>query len=339
MINPMGVAGQIEGGTAMGLGLAVMEEVRLDEGRIANASFTDYLIPTILDAPPVRFEVVEDPEPDVPYGVKGIGESATIVATAAVVAAIRDATGLELNRAPVTTDDLVGLRPPAGGGPWAPNPGGPWQTPVPEVAGLRVGQQTADDRSERREVRTVDRKALTGRDYIETLDWTTEEIDEAIAVAGDLKTKFKARRAAPPAARQDAVHAVPGQVDPHAQRVRGRHDPARRARALPGRRQDAGRPRREPEGHGHHPVAVRPRPGHPPRPGALRGERVHARGRAMGRHPGHQPAVRHRPPDADARRPHDAPRAAGRGPPRAAGRGLVGVRAFVREAAVGRRRG
>jgi CO/xanthine dehydrogenase Mo-binding subunit len=141
MINPMGVAGQIEGGTAMGLGLAVMEEVRLDEGRIANASFTDYLIPTILDAPPVRFEVVEEPEPDVPYGVKGIGESATIVATAAVVAAIRDATGLELNRAPVTTDDLVGLRPPAGGGPWAPNPDGPWQTPVPEVAGLRVGQQ------------------------------------------------------------------------------------------------------------------------------------------------------------------------------------------------------
>ena len=140
-INPSAVAGQIEGGTAMGLGLAVMEEVQLRGGRIANASFTDYLIPTILDVPPINSELVSDPEPDVPYGVKGVGESATIVATAAVVAAIRDATGLELNRAPVRPDDIVGLRPAGGSSPWPPNPGAPWQVPVPEAAGLGMGQQ------------------------------------------------------------------------------------------------------------------------------------------------------------------------------------------------------
>jgi CO/xanthine dehydrogenase Mo-binding subunit len=140
-INPQGVEGQIEGGTAMGLGLAVMEEIRLVDGRIANASFTDYLIPTILDAPVVVSEIVEDPEPGVPFGLKGVGESATIVSTAAIVAAIRDATSLALNRAPVRPDDIVGLRRPATSNGWPPNPDGPWQRAVPEVVGLGMGQQ------------------------------------------------------------------------------------------------------------------------------------------------------------------------------------------------------
>ena len=111
-LNPRGVEGQIEGGSAQGLGLALFEEVRLRDGLIANASFTDYLLPTILDMPPVVSDVVEEPEPNVPYGAKGVGEGATIVATAAIVAALRQATGRELNRVPVTTDDLVGLAPP-----------------------------------------------------------------------------------------------------------------------------------------------------------------------------------------------------------------------------------
>ncbi len=140
-INPAAVAGQIEGGTAMGLGLAVMEEIQLRDGRIANGSFTDYLIPTILDVPPINSALVEEPEPGVPYGVKGIGESATIVATAAVVAAIRAATGMALNRAPVRPDDIVGLRGAAAAAQWPPNPAAPWQIPVPEVAGLGMGQQ------------------------------------------------------------------------------------------------------------------------------------------------------------------------------------------------------
>jgi xanthine dehydrogenase D subunit len=140
-INPAGVEGQIEGGTAMGLGLAIMEEVQLKEGRILNGSFTDYIIPTILDMPPVVSETIEDPEPGSPYGLKGIGESATIVATAAVIAAIRDATGLELNRAPVHLDDIAGLRGPVRSGEWPANPDVPWQRSIPELAGLGMGQQ------------------------------------------------------------------------------------------------------------------------------------------------------------------------------------------------------
>src|SRR5207247_7000491 len=73
-INPQGVTGQIEGGTAQGLGLALMEEIQLKDGRIRNPSFTDYLIPTILDMPPVISVLVEEPEPGVPFGAKGAGE-------------------------------------------------------------------------------------------------------------------------------------------------------------------------------------------------------------------------------------------------------------------------
>jgi xanthine dehydrogenase D subunit len=140
-INPQGVTGQIEGGTAQGIGLAVMEELQVRDGAIKNASFTDYLIPTILDMPPVVSEIIEDPEPGVPYGAKGAGEPSTIVSTAAVVAAIRDAMGIALNRAPVKPDDLVGLRSPA---PWrepAPIPDVPGPKPIPEYHGLGMGQQ------------------------------------------------------------------------------------------------------------------------------------------------------------------------------------------------------
>jgi CO/xanthine dehydrogenase Mo-binding subunit len=108
-VNPQAVYGQIEGGTAQGIGLALMEEIQTREGLITNASFTDYLIPTTLDMPPVESVLVEEPDPDAPYGAKGVGEPPTVVATAAVVAALRDATGLELARAPVRPEQLVGL--------------------------------------------------------------------------------------------------------------------------------------------------------------------------------------------------------------------------------------
>ena len=108
-LNPQSVLGQIEGGSAQGLGLALMEEVALIDGQVKNASFTDYLIPTILDMPPVVSEVIEEPEPGLPYGAKGVGEPSTVVVPAAVVAALRNATGRELRRAPVKPDDLVGL--------------------------------------------------------------------------------------------------------------------------------------------------------------------------------------------------------------------------------------
>ena len=105
-VNPQAVYGQIEGGTAQGIGLALMEEIQTREGLITNASFTDYLIPTTLDMPPVVAELIEDPEPDAPYGVKGVGEPPTVVSTAAVMSAMRAATGRDLVRVPVKPDDI-----------------------------------------------------------------------------------------------------------------------------------------------------------------------------------------------------------------------------------------
>jgi CO/xanthine dehydrogenase Mo-binding subunit len=108
-VNPQGVTGQIEGGTAQGLGLALMEQIQTREGVITNDSFTDYLIPTTLDMPPIDSVLIEEPEPDAPYGIKGVGEPPTVVSTAAIVSALRDATGRELIRVPVQPDDIVGL--------------------------------------------------------------------------------------------------------------------------------------------------------------------------------------------------------------------------------------
>ena len=112
-VNPQAVYGQIEGGTAQGLGLALMEEIQTRDGLITNASFTDYLIPSTLDMPPVDAVLVEEPEPDAPYGVKGVGEPPTVVSTAAIVSALRAATRRDLNRVPVRPDEIVGLAPPA----------------------------------------------------------------------------------------------------------------------------------------------------------------------------------------------------------------------------------
>ena len=92
-INPQAVEGQIQGGIAQGLGLALMEEIRMGDGRVLNASFTDYLLPTGLDMPPVRMEILETPHPDAPYGLNGVGEPPAIASTPAIVAALRAATG------------------------------------------------------------------------------------------------------------------------------------------------------------------------------------------------------------------------------------------------------
>jgi xanthine dehydrogenase D subunit len=108
-VNPQAVEGQIEGGIAQGLGLALMEEIVVVDGQVRNASFTDYLIPTVLDMPPVRLDVLELGDPDAPYGLRGVGEPPTISSTPAIVSALRAATGQALTRVPVRPDDLAGL--------------------------------------------------------------------------------------------------------------------------------------------------------------------------------------------------------------------------------------
>ncbi|MEU7968402.1 molybdopterin cofactor-binding domain-containing protein [Streptomyces sp. NPDC049097] len=109
-LNPQSVAGQIQGGTTQGLGIAVMEEIVVDPrtAKVKNPSFTDYLIPTILDTPTIPVDVLELADTNAPYGLRGVGEAPTLSSTPAVLAAIRDATGLELNRTPVRPEHLTG---------------------------------------------------------------------------------------------------------------------------------------------------------------------------------------------------------------------------------------
>jgi xanthine dehydrogenase D subunit len=110
-LNPLSVIGQIEGGIAQGLGLAVMEEIIQVDGVIRNGNFTDYLLPTFLDMPPVLATMIEQPDPLAPLGAKGVGEPPCISSTPAVVAAIRDAlaqAGVDapLHRVPVRPADI-----------------------------------------------------------------------------------------------------------------------------------------------------------------------------------------------------------------------------------------
>jgi len=107
VLNPLAAIGQLEGGIAQGLGLAVMEEIVLQDGKMRNPSFTDYLLPTALDAPTVVATMIEEPEPQAPLGAKGIGEPPCISVTPAIAAAIRAATGKALPRVPVRPQDIV----------------------------------------------------------------------------------------------------------------------------------------------------------------------------------------------------------------------------------------
>ena len=106
-INPLSVVGQIEGGVSQGLGLAVMEEVLMQDGVVQNGSFTDYLVPTFADMPPVEIKLIEKPEDGAPFGAKGVGETPSLASTPAVAAAIRAATGLELPRVPILPEHIA----------------------------------------------------------------------------------------------------------------------------------------------------------------------------------------------------------------------------------------
>ena len=101
-LNPIQVEGQIEGGIAQGIGLALMEEYV--PGKTENLH--DYLIPTIGDIPPMKIFIIEDPEPSGPWGAKGIGEPALCATAPAIFGGIYQATGIRVRRAPCTPDRL-----------------------------------------------------------------------------------------------------------------------------------------------------------------------------------------------------------------------------------------
>ncbi|HMN63869.1 MAG TPA: molybdopterin-dependent oxidoreductase, partial [Burkholderiaceae bacterium] len=101
-VNPTQVEGQIHGGIAQGLGLALMEEYHA--GRTDNLH--DYLIPTAGDVPPIVVHLIEDAEPLGPYGAKGVGEPALVATAPAILNAIHHATGVRMDQVPVTPDRL-----------------------------------------------------------------------------------------------------------------------------------------------------------------------------------------------------------------------------------------
>jgi len=96
-INPSLTLGQIHGGIAQGLGLALMEE--FIPGRTENLH--DYLIPTAGDVPEIVVHLIEDPEPEGPFGAKGVGEPALVPTAPAILGAIRHATGVTMRQVPV----------------------------------------------------------------------------------------------------------------------------------------------------------------------------------------------------------------------------------------------
>jgi CO/xanthine dehydrogenase Mo-binding subunit len=103
-INPMATEGQIQGGVAQGLGWALMENMAIENGRIINPDFLDYLIPTSLDVPEIKPILVEPIDPEGPYGAKGIGEPALNPTMAAITNAIYNATGVRIRELPATAE-------------------------------------------------------------------------------------------------------------------------------------------------------------------------------------------------------------------------------------------
>ena len=102
-INPLMVEGQVEGGIAQGIGMALMEEYI--PGRTENLH--DYLIPTIGDVPPIEHIIVEVPDPEGPFGAKGLGEHVLIPTAPAILNAIRHATGVLVTRVPATPSRVL----------------------------------------------------------------------------------------------------------------------------------------------------------------------------------------------------------------------------------------
>jgi CO/xanthine dehydrogenase Mo-binding subunit len=107
VINPGGARGQFEGGAAMGLGYALIEELRAVDGITLNDTLENYLIPTAVDLPPMHLGIVEILEPLAPFGAKGIGEASLAPVPPAVANAVADAVGVTITDLPITPERVL----------------------------------------------------------------------------------------------------------------------------------------------------------------------------------------------------------------------------------------
>jgi CO/xanthine dehydrogenase Mo-binding subunit len=105
-IHPTLAVGQVQGGSAQGLGYALLEEVVMRDGRMANAQLTNYIVPTSLDTPPLDVVLLENPYAHGPFGAKGVGEMPIDGPAPAVVNALRHA-GFDIREIPATPERVM----------------------------------------------------------------------------------------------------------------------------------------------------------------------------------------------------------------------------------------
>jgi CO/xanthine dehydrogenase Mo-binding subunit len=107
VVSPIYAEGQIHGGVAQGIGMALMEEIQYRDGYVLNANWTDYKLPTIADVPDVQAILVEHPAAGGPFGAKGLGESPVIHPPAAIANAVAQAIGVRLHNLPITAEKVL----------------------------------------------------------------------------------------------------------------------------------------------------------------------------------------------------------------------------------------
>jgi CO/xanthine dehydrogenase Mo-binding subunit len=111
IVNPKTLDGQIIGGTVQGLGTALYEEYRYDDhGRVLNANFENYHLPSSMDVPTMTVDHQETPSPYTPYGIKGAGEGGRMLTPAILSAAIEDALspyGVQITSLPISAEQIV----------------------------------------------------------------------------------------------------------------------------------------------------------------------------------------------------------------------------------------
>ena len=107
-INPLSVAGQMQGGASQGIGIALSEEMQYDDnGRLLNANLLDYRLPTTRDLPPIEAIIVEVPSEEGPYGARIVGEPSIVAGAATVASAVADAVGARLTEVPITPERVL----------------------------------------------------------------------------------------------------------------------------------------------------------------------------------------------------------------------------------------
>jgi CO/xanthine dehydrogenase Mo-binding subunit len=106
-LNPIAVEGQACGAMAQGIGWTLYESLQFENGRLVNADFADYTMPTAESVPPIRTALVESMDPVGPYGAKGSSETAIAPTAAAIANAVHDAVGIRITSLPITPEKVL----------------------------------------------------------------------------------------------------------------------------------------------------------------------------------------------------------------------------------------